>query len=671
HLLRDPGGDGTYVVFGTPLTTQGYGEFVFEYRNGLLQRQLDESDARGYKALHYDFDLRFRTARKEAQIAVTVRLERAAGAASHVHFRLSPHYQVSLVTDAEGNLLQYRQASGVVSVAPPLGPSPVVKMTYTGVVNLPRFAGAIVRDEVMLTNDYWWPMVARGPATVTTTAHVPQDWTVVTHGKKTKDQTTSGERTVTFRMDVPISYLSFSAGKFRHVEKKVGRITYHVWSRRMQQAQMQAQLELMPPVIQFYERFALYPFEDFGALVTELYGGGALEAYSYATYGAGLLPREDAHEPAHTWWGGLVPNTYLDSYWNESFAVFSDGLFDREVPIGNTEERRQAFVRHHEVTRAYQQAAVASAGAYDSRNASTLGYGKGAAVLQQLEREIGTDKMIIALKDWIAGHPAGEPSGWEQFETSLSKTLGEDMAWFFDQWVRGKGAPSFEITGLIWNFGEVIADVRFTGSPYRLTTEVYAELADGTTQTVDVVLNPDKVTGKSEFRFKLASRPRLISFDPFDRVVMERRSTDPPSLRSALSKMKPVGDRRYREYLATFSRYYNRRQLVYEQPRDPSGYFLIGHPDTMPVMKKLCERVGFDVAGDSLTYKGTTIDLREGAAFAIVDLGGGKTCGIGLGRTQVAPNPGAARLCLTDNYGRFVRGKTEPRTKGKHTFRMP
>ena len=186
-LLRDPRSDATYVVFGTPLTSQGYGEFVFEYSDGLLQRRLAESDTRGYTPLHYDMDLRFRPRRKEALIAATVHLQRDADAETHVHFRLSPHYRVSSVTDADGNLLQYSQASGVVSVAPPPGPSPIVKLTYAGVVDLPRFAGAIIGDEVMLTNDYWWPTLGRRPATVTTTAHVPQDWIVVTHGKKTND----------------------------------------------------------------------------------------------------------------------------------------------------------------------------------------------------------------------------------------------------------------------------------------------------------------------------------------------------------------------------------------------------------------------------------------------------------------------------------------------------
>ena len=85
-------------------------------------------------------------------------------------------------------------------------------------------------------------------------------------------------------MDVPISYLSFSAGKFKHASKRVGDITYHVWSKRFSQAEMQTQPAVMPPVIEFYERFAPYPFYDFGAPVTGLYGSGSLESYSYAAY---------------------------------------------------------------------------------------------------------------------------------------------------------------------------------------------------------------------------------------------------------------------------------------------------------------------------------------------------------------------------------------------------
>ncbi|PMW84813.1 hypothetical protein C1X33_33855, partial [Pseudomonas sp. GW460-E13] len=90
--------------------------------------------------------------------------------------------------------------------------------------------------------------------------------------------------------------------------------SYGMWSARVPVGQMRPIAALYASIIQFYERFAPYPFSQYGGLDSETYGGGAMEAYSYATYGGGL-PSEDPHEPAHTWWGGLINNTYFHSFW--------------------------------------------------------------------------------------------------------------------------------------------------------------------------------------------------------------------------------------------------------------------------------------------------------------------------------------------------------------------
>ena len=90
----------------------------------------------------------------------------------------------------------------------------------------------------------------------------------------------------------------------------------------------------------------------------------------------------------------------------------------------------------------------------------------------------------------------------------------------------------------------------------------------------------------------------------------------------------------------------------------------------MPMMLDLCHRAGFDVMGDKLTYGSTTIDLNHGCALAIVDLGGGKRCLIGLGKTRVAADTGRAQVAITDDLGRFLRGKTEPKTSGNLTFKL-
>lgn len=675
-MLKDPGGDTEYVVFGTKITTQGFGAVVYEFSNGKMTRLVDEADDRGYMVSHYGFDMRFDPEEKKAMIEATVSLSRmmsASGTLSskrHAHFRLSPHYIVSKITDVSGKPVPFTQTQGVVSVEVPQGPNAVLKMTYEGVVDNPRFAGAITNDEVMLTNDYWWPMIARQPAKLDVTAHVPQDWTVVTHGNKTYDTVEGPERTVKYKMEVPISYLSFSAGKFGHVSKQTGRINYHVWSKDMSREDMLLQLELMPPVIEFYEQFAPYPFDDFGAMVTQLYGGGALEAYSYATYGTGWLPDIDSHEPAHTWWGGIVPNTYMRSFWNESFTVFSSGLFAREQDFGNREERRKAFVQQFPMTMAYEQVPLVDSGAFKGGVASAMGYGMGAAVLQQLEREIGTEMMIKAMKAWAGEFPNGSSAEWESFEASLSRTTGRDMSWFFDQWVRTKGAPSFQIKSASWDNGEVVGLVDFRGNPYRLTAEVYAELRDGSVVSADVVLNPDRETAVSEFRFKLSSRPKFLSFDPYERILMSRPDNTGQRLTSTLFNLKPVVDAKHTEYQNTFRRFFRQRQLTEDVPSSAAGHFFIGHPDTMPIMKALCERAGFKVVGDSLTYDGTTIDLNKGAAMAIVNLGSGRTAAIALGNTRLTPDVGISSLCLLDDYGRFLRGKTEPIRTGSMTFTM-
>ena len=669
YQLDDPAGGKSYVVFGTPLTTEDYGEYVFEYAGGKLTRLEDERDARGYKVLHYDFDLSFAPKEKRATVMASVKLRRSADAAACVHFRLSPNYTVSKVTDGQGAPLLFAQASGVVSVASPAAAESTVKMEYSGVVDQPQFAGAIVDDEVMLTNDYWWPNVARGPATVTTTAHVPADWLVVTHGNKLQDAVEGGGRTVKYQMDVPICYLSFSAGKFLHEEKKVGKVTYHVWSRSMTADKMKLQLELMPPIIEFYSRFSPFPFDGFGAMVTDLYGGGALEAYSFATYGTGWLPDEDAHEPAHTWFGGIIANTYLNSYWNESFADFCDAFFEREVSIGNTTERRRAFVAQTSVGREYAQATVEGTGAADGSPASSMGYGKGAAVLQQLEREIGTEKMVESMRKWIRTNPKGEPGEWKGFEAAVGATTGKDMKWFFDEWNRKPGAPSFEVREIGYYGGEVHGLVDFHGDAYRLTCEVYAEFADGTSTNVDVVLNPGLKPDVSSFSFKLPKKPRFLSFDPYDRILRERTNTPTMRFTERVQNMAAVMDPRHPEYGQVFGSMADK--AVNTVPADHANVLFVGHPDTMPVMRSLCKQVGFVVNGDKLTYDGTTIDLREGAAMALVDLGSGKVCGIALGKVLRSPNCGLASLCLTDKYGRFLRGRTEPRRDGPLTFRLP
>ena len=87
-------------------------------------------------------------------------------------------------------------------------------------------------------------------------------------------------------------------------------------------------------------------------------------------------------------------------------------------------------------------------------------------------------------------------------------------------------------------------------------------------------------------------------------------------------------------------------------------------------MKELCRLAQFKVEGSRLTYRGTTIDLDRGGAIALVDLPNGGKAMIGLGKTRLAPDAGNAKVAVFDEYGRFLRGETDPKTAGSLTFKL-
>src|SRR5258708_36136789 len=96
------------------------------------------------------------------------------------------------------------------------------------------------------------------------------------------------------------------------------------------------------------------------------------------------------HELAHSWWGGLVPNTYTVDMWNEGFASYSERLLGEatkpEPPTGLRagEER---------VSRWKPPARIPIIGAGDALDhpQSLVGYLKGAAVLHMLRRTVGEE----------------------------------------------------------------------------------------------------------------------------------------------------------------------------------------------------------------------------------------------------------------------------------------
>ncbi len=662
--LASPASGSKFLVLDTALTSEDLGERLFEETDGKL-RYIPEADDLGVKIVDHDLTVKFDVPNKSARLEDMAQFAASDAKQPYFFFRMSPQYKVNSIADEAGKALDgWAEAGGVVIVPRPSADSFKLTIDYSAVVNLPRFAGAITDKEASLTNDYWYPMIARHPATYSVAVHAPRSWTAVGQGLKLSEVVNPDERITRFRMGLPVTYFSLSAAPYQSASVTTSRgVRFVCWSTRMTPDAMTDQAILYEPIIRFYgERFEPYVFPQYGAVDSAVYGGGALEAYSFATYGGGL-PYEDPHEPSHTWWGGYLNNTYLHSFWNESFADYSEGLYRREVEIGNHEERRRAFISDGGTTSAFDEAAVGSAGVEYGKVADSLGYGKGAEVLQMLESMIGVDGMLQCMKEWLASNPPNHEGEWGQFEAIVVKHH-PDTAKFFKDWIWRPGHAKFGADNVTLKLGAASFRINFDGSPYAMPLEVMVQYADGSRETF---LRYVGESASQDISLKLSGvgRPVVMSVDPWRKLIREIHADERPTqLNALIFSFERYTDPKHPEYLTQLM-----ARSVDDVPSDPTGKFIVGNPETLPMMKPLCDKVGFEVSGHELTYKGTTVDLRNGGALAVVDLGSGKQCVIGLGQVKVAPVFGRARLAVFDGLGRFLRGATDPKTSGYLTFR--
>jgi cysteine-rich repeat protein len=195
-----------------------------------------------------------------------------------------------------------------------------------------------------------------------------------------------------------------------------------------------------------------YPF------INEKYGiynfpwGGGMEHQTMTGQGGGTYAFDEdltAHELAHSWWGNMVTCKYWNDIWiNEGFATHGECLWHEfQSGTSNPSEYFNCMQMHKPMN------AGADGTVYvypweltEGRIFSgTYSYAKGAWVLHQLRGVVGDGVFFDILADFRAAH-AFSAATTDEFVAIASARYGQDLTWFFDQWVYNAGAPDYAYT---------------------------------------------------------------------------------------------------------------------------------------------------------------------------------------------------------------------------------
>lgn len=333
-------------------------------------------------------------------------------------------------TPTDGDLVRAGSLA-IVWGASSLGDKTTLTMDYSGTINTPA------DDKITPSSTYltaWWaPTIAQLPFTTEVDIAAPRDWVVRSEGVPTGP--------TTFKCDIPIAFPKVIGGKYTLAgEKTANGKTFRAFQLgAVDKTRGEADVAKIARACEFFEKnLGPFPFPSYEVFDADTFYG--IESYSYTLLNYRYTTRFVTHEMGHTYFGGLVPCSYLKDTWNEGMTQYVDSVLLNE----NADRTLENGLRTISIAKPLSRMNVAWA----DGNAT---YMRGAYVMRMLENEIGLDKILEGLRA-IVKDRVGKETVWADLRPYFEASSGQKLDWFWNQWIRGATFPSVNLSS-----AEVIA----------------------------------------------------------------------------------------------------------------------------------------------------------------------------------------------------------------------
>jgi len=325
-----------------------------------------------------------------------------------------------------------------------------------------------------------------------------------------------------------------AAGNYDVIRDSVDGIplAYYVYPGREDDAR--ACFRRTPDMMRFFSRRIgiPYPWEKYAQVLIADFTEGGMENTSVATLADEITlmdarTRIDespvsllAHELAHQWWGDLITCKDWRHLWlNESFASYFDPLYQEEYAGRDEFEFTMHTAQEAGINsdKTSGRKPIVSVGSYGSNL-----YPRGASVLHMLRFLLGDDLFWRGIRHYAATC-RNRTVETNDFKNAIEEATGQNLYWFFDQWVYRAGYPVFDVS-YTWSDSSRSIACRVQQTQARDSlTGIFRTPVD-----VDVVSDSgrstarlDIATADSTYVIPSPARPTYLVFDPGDWILKE------------------------------------------------------------------------------------------------------------------------------------------------------
>lgn len=408
------------------------------------------------------------------------------------------------------------------------------------------------------SNHEWFPCydAPNDRATCETIVTVDSKYQVISNGElvDVKEDKAQNKKTYHWKMDYPFpSYLvSLVVGEYAELKQEANGIPIYHYVYKDQLENAKVSFSTVPEMMKFFSTKLdePYPYKKYAEIAAYEFPGG-MENITATTLSdtsvrdkRALIDNNDslsAHELAHQWFGDLITcRDWSDLWLNEGFANFMDATWLGHT-YGEEEYLRDMLDSQNTVLGRYKQGShrpIATKRFYQPDDLfDENSYARPQLIINLLKHLLGEDAFWRSIQHYIKVNRSRGLVTTSDLSRAIEDVTGQNLDWFFEQWVYKLGQPELEINS---QYDETKKQVKLTvkqlqkndpkrpwfdvAEAYRLPVDIAITTNSGTKihqVTVDQI--------EESFTFPTDEKPLIVNFDRGNyilKTVKFSRSTD-------------------------------------------------------------------------------------------------------------------------------------------------
>lgn len=217
------------------------------------------------------------------------------------------------------------------------------------------------------------------------------------------------------------------------------------------------------------------------------------------------------HEFVHTWFGVGIFADDRQGNWSESLTSYATNYYGYILDGDQTGARKYRRDSSNSFSKLPPEQDVALDQFGQRPDVSrSIGYNKGAVIFHILEQEIGAETFWSAIRTFNYRN-VGKAAAWSDLQLAFENASGQDLEWFFQQWVHGAGGLEAKIAEATWD--NSTKKLRLTldkPSNFRVKLPITVKSSNADQEVI-----ADLQVGQSEIIVDtIASAPNRVVLDP-------------------------------------------------------------------------------------------------------------------------------------------------------------